>query len=346
MLDEPTVGVDPVSRRELWHIVYRLAQQEGVTVLLSTAYLDEAERCEEVILMHDGEVLGDGPPQKFRERSRGRTYTVTAPGANKRAVQESLSTAEGVVDALIQGDHVRLVMESEAQPEPAKLLPNQKDVVIKRVPPRLEDTFVTMLRKRRADVALPQQPMSPIKGPLHAHNGAGPVIDVENVKRRFGDFYAVKGVTFQVNRGRSVRFARRQRRGQIDHLSDALWFAAGYRRPFARGRPGPATRRCDRAGADRVHVAEVCALRQSERWRKPALLQQRRQSVRPTSARTHGLGVDSIRTRSHGRCHQSRSAAGSQAAVGHGLRPDDEPEILFLDEPTSGVDPLARRDFW
>ena len=85
LLDEPTVGVDPVSRRELWQIVYRLVQQEGMTVLLSTAYLDEAERCDEVILMHDGEVLGHGPPQEFRERSRGRTYMVTAPAASKRA---------------------------------------------------------------------------------------------------------------------------------------------------------------------------------------------------------------------------------------------------------------------
>ena len=68
LLDEPTVGVDPVSRRELWAIVYRLVRQEGMTVLLSTAYLDEAERCDEVILMHEGEVLGQGPPQQFRER--------------------------------------------------------------------------------------------------------------------------------------------------------------------------------------------------------------------------------------------------------------------------------------
>ena len=63
LLDEPTVGVDPVSRRELWEIVYRLVQQEGMSVLLSTAYLDEAERCDEVILLHEGEVLGQGPPR-------------------------------------------------------------------------------------------------------------------------------------------------------------------------------------------------------------------------------------------------------------------------------------------
>ena len=93
LLDEPTVGVDPVSRRELWQIVYRLVQQEGMTVLLSTAYLDEAERCDEVILMHEGEVFGHGPPGQFREKSQGRTYLVTAPGQRKRVVQRELARA-------------------------------------------------------------------------------------------------------------------------------------------------------------------------------------------------------------------------------------------------------------
>ena len=80
--------------------------------------------------MHEGEVLGHGPPQEFRERSRGRTYLVTSSAANKRALQESLSTAPGVVDALIQGESVRLVMESDVRPDPAKLLPDNKGIVI------------------------------------------------------------------------------------------------------------------------------------------------------------------------------------------------------------------------
>ena len=62
LLDEPTVGVDPVSRRELWQIVYSQVREAGMSVLLSTAYLDEAERCDEVVLMHKGKVLGQAPP--------------------------------------------------------------------------------------------------------------------------------------------------------------------------------------------------------------------------------------------------------------------------------------------
>src|SRR5512135_927446 len=73
LLDEPTVGVDPVSRRELWGIVDRLVRDEGMSVLLSTAYLDEAERCAEVILLHEGRVLDQGPPGAMTARMAGRT---------------------------------------------------------------------------------------------------------------------------------------------------------------------------------------------------------------------------------------------------------------------------------
>lgn len=103
LLDEPTVGVDPVSRRELWAIVYRLVQDEGMSVLLSTAYLEEAQRCDEVILLHEGRVLGQGAPEDFSRRMADHGYAVTAQGVKKRVLQERLSDASRVVDAVIQG---------------------------------------------------------------------------------------------------------------------------------------------------------------------------------------------------------------------------------------------------
>ena len=346
LLDEPTVGVDPVSRRELWRIVYRLAQQEGVTVLLSTAYLDEAERCYDVILMHDGEVLGDGPPQKFRERSRGRTYTVTAPGANKRALQESLSTAEGVVDALIQGDHIRLVMESDLQPEIAKLLPHQKNVLIKPVQPRLEDTFVTMLRRRRPDVVPPKSLMSMSRDPVQSHNGDGPVIDVENVKRRFGNFYAVKGVTFQVNRGEVFGLLGANGAGK----STTFRMLCGLL---------PATEgRLRVAGLDLRRAAATARARVGYMSQKFALYGNLSvcENLRFFSS-AYNLSGERQRERMEWALTQFEltpmaDATSLDLSLGHKQRLAmacalmHEPEILFLDEPTSGVDPLARREFW
>jgi len=89
LLDEATVGVDPVSRRELWAIVYRQVREHGMSVLLSTAYLDEAERCDAVVLMHEGKRLGQGSPESFSKPMRGRTFRITAPGLGKRTLQLS-----------------------------------------------------------------------------------------------------------------------------------------------------------------------------------------------------------------------------------------------------------------
>ena len=78
LLDEPTVGVDPVSRRELWAIVGGLVKSEGMSVLLSTAYLDEAERCSWVVLFHEGQILGEGTPMDFSAPMKGRTFSISA----------------------------------------------------------------------------------------------------------------------------------------------------------------------------------------------------------------------------------------------------------------------------
>ena len=80
LLDEPTVGVDPVSRRELWAIVGNLVKSEGMSVLLSTAYLDEAERCSWVVLLHEGQILGVGSPRNFSAPMKGRTFSISAAG--------------------------------------------------------------------------------------------------------------------------------------------------------------------------------------------------------------------------------------------------------------------------
>lgn len=346
LLDEPTVGVDPVARRELWEIVYRLAQKEGVTVLLSTAYLDEAERCDEVILMHEGEVLGQGRPEEFREKSRGRTYVVTSPAANKRALQESLSTAPGVTDALIQGESVRLVMESDARPDPAKLLPDEQGIAIHPVPPRLEDSFVTMLRKRRPEAAAMKLAEVRSTSPLHTSNGDGPVIDVENVKRRFGDFYAVNGVTLRVDRGEVFGLLGANGAGK----STLFWMLCGLL-PASEGRlrvAGLDLRRA--AAAARAKIGYM-----SQKFSLYGNLSVS-ENLRFFSS-AYNLAGQRQRDRMDWALNQFELAAMADVTsldlpLGHKQRLAmacalmHEPEILFLDEPTSGVDPLARREFW
>ncbi len=100
-----------MSRRELWQIIDHLTRAARMTVLFSTAYLDEAERCDAVLLLHEGRLLGEGPPGLFTARMAGRSFHATAAGVGKRRLQELLADAPGVVDAAIQGGHVRVVVD-------------------------------------------------------------------------------------------------------------------------------------------------------------------------------------------------------------------------------------------
>jgi ABC-2 type transport system ATP-binding protein len=130
LLDEPTVGVDPVSRRELWQIVYEQVQDAGMTVLLSTAYLDEAERCDEVLLVHQGKLLQQAAPAQFSHSVTGRTFLVSTERLRHRRLQEQLSRAPGVLDAVIDGEAVRVVTDTKETPTADALLPDETDARI------------------------------------------------------------------------------------------------------------------------------------------------------------------------------------------------------------------------
>jgi ABC-2 type transport system ATP-binding protein len=195
LLDEATVGVDPVSRRELWDIIYQQVQKSAMTVLLSTAYLDEAERCDEVLLLHEGKLLKQARPQQFSDEVAGRVYQITAKGQRYRALQAELSQVPEVLDALVESETVRVVMTSTTPPEAHSLLPAHNDVSITPVTPHFEDAFVAMLKtksklNKHASVAKKAEVN-------HDDN----VIQVENISRQFGRFIAVNNISFNVKRG-------------------------------------------------------------------------------------------------------------------------------------------------
>ncbi|MEJ2466731.1 MAG: ATP-binding cassette domain-containing protein, partial [Candidatus Thiodiazotropha sp.] len=192
LLDEPTVGVDPVSRRELWSIVYRLVEQASMSVLLSTAYLDEAERCAEVILLHQGRIIGQGEPSDFSEPLRGRTYHVKVPEAQRRQLQFKISDLAGVLDATLQGEVIRLVTQLETPPDLSPIGLGSTDVTP--VPPRFEDGFIAKLTQGRGSHITIAAPA------IHQGSGDDPII-VEGLSRRFGSFIAVKNLSFRVHAG-------------------------------------------------------------------------------------------------------------------------------------------------
>lgn len=340
LLDEPTVGVDPVSRRELWSIVNRLVKDSGMSVLLSTAYLDEAERCQEVILMHEGKILMQGAPGKLSAPMSGRTWAVTVPGRKLRDVQAELTGQAGVVDALVHGDHVRLVTAEAGTPDDLRHFPGLAAAQIRAVTPRFEDGFINLLHTGVSHATLISAEAA--DGNLHDES----VIQVTDVRRSFGNFWAVDGISFNVQRGEIFGLLGANGAGKsttFRMLCGLLPASSGSLRV---------------AGLDLRVAASTARARigyMSQKFSLYGSLSVVQNLVFFASA--YGLS---------GRARQDRLdwalaefdlekyaeqlsvdlSLGYKQRLAMACALMHRPEILFLDEPTSGVDPLARREFW
>ena len=143
LLDEPTTGVDPVSRRDFWRILYELAA-EGVAILTSTAYLDEAERCHRVALLHQGKLLFCDTPANLKAAMGKGVLSVTS--ADPRSLRSELEHAEGISSLVLTGDGVHVVVDDAARRIPefeARLKSaNVPFDAIQQVAPTIEDLFV------------------------------------------------------------------------------------------------------------------------------------------------------------------------------------------------------------
>jgi len=146
LLDEPTAGVDPVSRRDFWRILYGL-REEGVTIALATSYLDEAERCTRLGLLHAGRLLHCDTPNALKALMPGELITVTS--ARARAARDALAGLEGVHSALLVGDSVHVVVDDAKRRTPeveralaAAGIPHEQPEPLL---PSIEDLFVSLL---------------------------------------------------------------------------------------------------------------------------------------------------------------------------------------------------------
>lgn len=337
LLDEPTVGVDPLSRRELWDIVQGLVERDGLSVVVSTSYMDEAERCAHVVVLHEGRVLTAGPPDDIRRRAAGRTYLVSsAREAAARTVQLELMAQPHVIDAVPQGRRVRVVLDDANRT--AAELPQSESVA-----PRLEDGFMVLLREH-----LPEQGISIASSPIPRAAGSSTdiVIEVHDLVRKFGDFTAVDRTSFEVRRGEVFGLLGPNGAGKTTTFRMLCGLL-------------PAT-----SGTLRVAGADLRRARAEARQRIGYVAQKFSlygdltvQENLEFFGGAYGLRHEALRSRIR-RVLEELDLASVRNATTNTLPGGflrrlamaaallHEPEILFLDEPTSGADPLARREFW
>lgn len=338
LLDEASVGVDPISRRELWSIVEHQVKNQAVTVLLSTAYMDEAERCDHVILLHEGEILAQGNPTELAARLQGHAFVLEHIPTEQRNVQSQIARLPDVIDTVIQRDGLRIVMQ---RPEPPALPENLVAYGMPDpVPPRLEDTFVSLLFSRSARHRIPpsSQPGRP--------DGEAPVVEVKNLYRYFGGFAAVKNVNFSVRRGeifgllgangagKSTTF--RMLCGLLPASSGTLHVAGAdlrTARASARARIGYVSQKFSLYGS--------LSVRQNLSFFAASYgLSNRRKDERMAWA------FEELELDEYSDMNAADLPLGYKQRLALACALMHEPSILFLDEPTSGVDPLARREFW
>lgn len=343
LLDEPSVGVDPLSRRDLWKIIEQLVQDEKLSVIISTAYMDEAERCAQIYVMNHGKILAEGKPDMLRQKAAGRTWLAVPPEGTKSRILQAhlLEKRDAIADAVPKGDAVRFICLSPDD----KATPHEVDATPREA--ELEDGFMLLLHQAQQHDAT--APAGPVKAEMVSaqssdHDSDKPVIVVKDLVRKFGDFTAVANTSFDVRRGeifgllgpngagKTTTF--RMLCGLLPATSGQLE-VAGMNLRTARAK----------ARARIGYVSQKFALYGNLSVRDNltffggayGLSGEKLNRQIEASLKQFELSPDAISGELPGGFKQRLSMA---VALLH------EPEIVFLDEPTSGIDPLARRLFW
>lgn len=346
VLDEPTVGIDPLSRRELWGILKELVEKERVSVLLSTAYMEEAELCDEVYIMNRGKILDRGTPDELRRKTDGRCYTAKTPeGIPPRILQAAfLDDREFIEDAVPEKGRVRFVLRDGAPLEKIKVFSYYPGLKTEKVPSRLEDSFMCRLKESEKKESFFKGFELDYKKTVCKSSRIN--IEVEDLVRRFGDFTAVDHVSFQVHEGeifgllgpngagKSTTF--KMLCGLLPASSGSL-LVAGVDLCRARA----AARANIGYVAQKFSLYGMLTVRENLEFFGGAYGLSRQKIGERIQAVLSQFDLDGAEHIMAGDLPGGyKQRLSMAAALLH------EPKIVFLDEPTSGIDPPARRIFW
>ncbi|EKY3230907.1 ABC transporter ATP-binding protein [Cronobacter malonaticus] len=337
LLDEPGVGVDPISRRELWQMVHELAG-DGMLILWSTSYLDEAEQCREVLLMNEGELLYQGAPQALTEKMAGRSLLLRPDDGDNRALLREIMQRPDVSDATIQGAAVRVILKEGSGADALRALPG---ATLRETAPRFEDAFIDLA----GGSALRESPLGAI---LHDIPGSRDdvVIEARELTKTFGDFTATDRVNFTVRRGEIFGLLGPNGAGK----STTFKMMCGLLKPSdgqalvlgldLKTDSGKARQRLGYM-AQKFSLYGNLTVEQNLRFFSGVYGLRGRAQQEKMARMSEAFGLKSIASQP-----TDALPLGFKQRLALACALMHEPDILFLDEPTSGVDPLTRREFW
>ena len=345
ILDEPTTGVDPVSRRDFWAILAELLRERGISALISTAYMDEATRFQRLSLIYGGQVLAAGEPDEIRQQAPGSLveFSVEPQVVALDRLKKRFPQVETV------GPRIRVYVDDQSSDaairEVSALLSGLAVTEIQAAAPELEDAFVALLRRRKlaeqetADSGVSNQGIDP-------SNGDAIAIEARGLTRDFDSFRAVDHVSFRVSQGEIFGLLGANGAGKTTVIK------------MLTGILSPTEGEGHVAGADMRRAAQTIKERIGYMSQAFSLYQDMTvmENIR-LYARIYAVGRQELKRRIeqvveraglHGL--EDRLAGklplGIRQRLALGCALVHRPRILFLDEPTSGVDPIGRRRFW
>ena len=340
LLDEPSVGVDPLSRRELWKMVRELVE-EGITVIWSTSYLDEAAACHRVILLDKGAVLYYGPPQELTQRVEGRVYKIGGITTSKRVILSKALDQPNVIDGVIQGSDVRIVLkEKSTSPLDMSDFPGNPDIQVAPTPPRFEDAFIDLLGGGPGGRSAFAESMKPFA------DGLDVVVNAKGLTKKFGSFTAVNDISFSVKKGEIFGLLGPNGAGK----STTFKMMCGLLRPtsgtaLVNGvdlQVAPSEGRSFLGYmSQKFSLYTILSVLQNLEFFSGInnVWGARKRRVVDLMIRVFDFGEFLNETVGDLPLGFKQRLALSCAAM-------HSPRVLFLDEPTSGVDPITRREFW
>ena len=346
-LDEPTTGVDPVSRRDFWRIIADFLTR-GITVLVSTPYLDEAERFHRIAFMHKGQIIACDTPQNLKAQLAGELLEIRTRQINEAVTV--LARASFVQTAQVFGDTVHVMVDraEERRAEINRLLKEHSISVIdlRRISAGLEDVFVTQLTgledKQKSRTAAENSVATVLKEDSQYETA----IEVTDLSKKFGDFTAVDRVSFNIARGEIFGLLGPNGSGKtttIRMITGLLKSTEG--KAFV-------------LGGDMSLMADIVQSRIGYMSQKFSLFNDLTVEENITFyGNLYSLPAESLKERKawvlkmaglsgKEKTLASELAGGWKQRLALGCAIIHSPEVVFLDEPTAGVDPLSRRAFW
>lgn len=339
LLDEPGVGVDPISRIELWEIVQKLLEDD-IAVVWSTSYLDEAQNCDEVILLNEGNCLYQGTPQNLKKNMKDRVFLISGIFLQKRETLTKILEQNEILDAVLVGSKIRINLKKNTTLPKEFIYKLGEDVKIEAIEPIFEDCFVDILNiKTKAHSQLVENMKNIEKSSLK-------LIEAKNLTKKFGNFVATDNIDFEIGNGEIFGFLGPNGAGKsttFKMLCGLLTPTFGTAKVLGedlyksnsniKNSIGYMAQKFSLYGNLKIKdnldfFSGIYGLKNKKREEKIEEM------------------IEIFDFKNYLHLNANSLPLGIKQRLSLACSVMHEPKVLFLDEPTSGVDPITRKEFW